>query len=424
MDPNELLKQLGIDLEKDAADLDPIDRAIDFTIYTRDRAGNGLALKAWTEKGEDGEDDMLLSGIASSTIKDLHGDTMLPTALIDMERDAKDNLTIFLNHHYDVPEDVAGSVKEAALSATAVDEATGAPIYDLDFKKLRINRENDRAIKSWKSMHGGTKLGLSIGAQIPEGGAVRNKKTGALLIAHVKLLETSIVGIPANPRSWIDAATKAYKAGPKQFPGVAIEVKEIGLGESGPETVVIAATATDTVDPVQATQAVEQTETKVSDDKAAAAGDPSTNTDAPSQDLSTSAPENDGAVATPDVIAAAKDVLGQSTDTEVPEELRGLLVEAHNALTTVTNALIEIDEARKSAEQRAEAAEAERDDMRRDTENVINAVADVLDRVGSLPAGQRTSFKNIKRDFENQANAFEGMGLAPEVVRMLRRPTT
>jgi hypothetical protein len=44
---------------------------------------------------------------------------------------------------------------------------------------------------------------------IPEGGAVRNKKSGAYTIAHVELLETSVVGIPANPRSWVQNAVKS-----------------------------------------------------------------------------------------------------------------------------------------------------------------------------------------------------------------------
>jgi hypothetical protein len=172
--------------------------AAEFRIYT------GL-LKA--ERGIDGK--RRLWGVASSTIKDLHGDTMLESALDDMLKFAQNNLTIFLNHSYDVPEDVAGSVETASMSTQGVDE-NGDPVRTLEFQ-IVINDVNERAIKSWEAIHGGTKLGLSIGALIPEGGAVRDRKTGALTISRVYLLETSIVSIPANPISWIDRATKALR---------------------------------------------------------------------------------------------------------------------------------------------------------------------------------------------------------------------
>jgi hypothetical protein len=183
---------------------------IRFTIFTRQwnddkREWEGSSLKAM----RDPDGTMRLKGVASSTIKDLHGDNMLTSALEDMEKAANNNLTIFGNHSYQVPEDVYGSVDHARLkSANTVDDA-GDPIYDLDFN-IRINDENDRAVKTWKAIDKQTKLGLSIGAMIPPGGAVRDKKSGALTIAHVELLETSIVGIPANPRSWIENAVKAF----------------------------------------------------------------------------------------------------------------------------------------------------------------------------------------------------------------------
>lgn len=394
MNPNELWEMLGVDLVKDAADLDPIDRAIDFTIYTRDRAGNGLALKAWAEKVENEEDELLLAGTASSTIQDLQGDTMLPTALIDMEHDAKDNLTIFLNHHYDVPEDVAGSVRQASLVSAEMDEATGVPIYDLNFERVRIDRTNDRAVKSWRSMHGGTKLGMSIGAKIPEGGAVRNKKTGALLIAHVKLLETSIVGIPANPRSWIDAATKAYKSGPKIYPSVDLEVHELELGTSNSATITINTEVEETTEP---------------------------DIEAASQEAPPSEPENDEAVATPEVVAAANDVLERTADPEITDDVRNLLTEAHNSLATVTNQLIVVDAERAAAEQRAEDAERKADEIRHDTEVVIESVANLIAQIGALPAGRTASFKAIAQAAEKQAVDWKSMGFDPEVVRMLER---
>jgi hypothetical protein len=160
---------------------------------------------------KDAEGAMRLHGVASSTVKDLHGDDMEQSALDDMMATANAGLTIFLNHSYEVPEDMGGWVERAAVAKRGTKE-DGSPIWDLDFDVL-INGVNPRAVASWEGIYnskGKAKVGLSIGAMIPEGGATR-RKDGTYLISHVNLLEASIVGIPANPRSWIDYAVKALK---------------------------------------------------------------------------------------------------------------------------------------------------------------------------------------------------------------------
>jgi phage head maturation protease len=153
----------------------------------------------------------MLNGIASSTVKDLHGDRMTENAIAEMERAAGNNLTIFLNHSYAVPEDVAGSVVKATVTRT-----TDGEVVDLHFD-IAINEENERAVKAWAAIKGSenrrpTKLGLSIGAMIPEGGATWDATAKGYIINHIELLETSIVGVPANPRSWVEYAVKALGA--------------------------------------------------------------------------------------------------------------------------------------------------------------------------------------------------------------------
>lgn len=180
-------------------ELEIVQGVIPFKIFT------GI-LKA--TRSADGK--MRLHGVASSTVRDRHGDIMTRTALDDMHRAANKNLTIFLNHSYNVPEDVAGSVEKADIFERGTDDV-GSPIWDLDFDVV-VNQSNDRAIKAFEAIEDGTLLGLSIGAMIPEGGAARNKKSGAYTFNHVDLLETSIVGIPANPRSWVTNAIKALKS--------------------------------------------------------------------------------------------------------------------------------------------------------------------------------------------------------------------
>ena len=157
-------------------------------------------LKAAREDGK-----MRLHGIASSTIKDLHGDVMTRSAIEDMQRSAI-GLTMFLNHSYTVPEDVGGTITSARLSDWADGTGTDLPV------EVEVNEVNPRAVNAFESIEGGTQLGISIGAIIPEGGAKWDKKAGGFIIEHVQLLEASLVGIPANPRSWVEYAVKALKA--------------------------------------------------------------------------------------------------------------------------------------------------------------------------------------------------------------------
>lgn len=157
-------------------------------------------------KAAGGDDEpMTLSGVASSTVEDLHGDKIERTALKDMEAAVSKGLTIFLNHSYNVPEDVAGFSESARVKKRGTD-AEGNGVWDLDID-ITINDENPRAIEAWKGIKGGKwKAGLSIGANIPEDGFEYDRNTGKFTINHINLLETSIVGIPANQRSWIAKA--------------------------------------------------------------------------------------------------------------------------------------------------------------------------------------------------------------------------
>lgn len=168
---------------------------------------NGTEFKFFVpmlKAAEGGDGRKRLHGVASSTVADRHGDLMSESALHDMLESANRGLTIFLNHSYNVPEDVAGTVEHASLRKPAAD------ILDLSFDII-INDRNPRAVAAWDAIQNGTQLGLSIGAMIPDGGAKVDRKTGVYTIDHVDLVETSIVGVPANPRSWVEYAVKALR---------------------------------------------------------------------------------------------------------------------------------------------------------------------------------------------------------------------
>lgn len=146
-----------------------------------------------------------LSCTASSTVEDLHGDRMTAECVQDMAPQAKTKgLTIFLNHSYKVPEDVFGKTTDAKIVSRSAD-ADGKAIYDLDLE-IMLDESNERAVKTFESIKDqGMKLGVSIGAMIEDWEFIDEEAGwwGGLEIKAVNLLEASIVGIPANQRSWV-----------------------------------------------------------------------------------------------------------------------------------------------------------------------------------------------------------------------------
>jgi starvation-inducible DNA-binding protein len=180
---------------------------VDFKLFTG-------TLKAYeTESG-----DRYVSGTTSSTIRDLHGDAMAMSALKSMEDTAKQNMTVFLNHNYNVPEDLFGSATDARI-VKRIDEETGQEVYDLDIDvKVCPEDENPQAMQAYRAIKRGVKLGLSIGARVENADKKRDEKSGidTYVINKVRLLEASVVGIPANQRSYLHNAVKSLRSKPEE----------------------------------------------------------------------------------------------------------------------------------------------------------------------------------------------------------------
>jgi len=176
---------------------------VDFKVYTN-------ALKAY----EASNGDLYVTGTTSSTIRDLHGDEMTLNAIKTMADTAKQNMTIFLNHNYNVPQDLFGSVKDARV-VKRFDAETNSEVYDLDIDVLVCKEdENPEAMRAFKAIKRGVKLGLSIGARVDRVSKKKDANTGddTYVIDSVKLMEASVVGIPANQRSYLQNAVKSLKA--------------------------------------------------------------------------------------------------------------------------------------------------------------------------------------------------------------------
>jgi hypothetical protein len=180
------------------------------------------------EKG-DGDGRKYLSCTASSTVEDLHGDRMTEECVMGMAPQAKSKgMTIFLNHSYKFPEDVFGKTTDAKIISRAND-ANGKAVYDLDLE-IVLNEANPRALETYASIKDqGMKAGVSIGAMIEDWDFIDEEAGfwGGLEIKQVDLLEASIVGIPANQRSWGVNGIKSLGA-PK-------EIISKALGKSAPE---------------------------------------------------------------------------------------------------------------------------------------------------------------------------------------------
>jgi len=378
--------------------------------------------------GPDGK--MRLHGIASSTVKDRHGDTMNPSALSDMERSANNNMTIFLNHEYRVPEDVAGSVERAIIRSHPQD----ASIHDLALDII-VNQSNERAVKAWEAINGGTQLGLSIGAMIPENGAVRDRKTGSYEINHVDLLETSLVGVPANPRSWVEYAVKSLNGGVTKNESfeeeeTAEEVEdqieadaEIPTEEVVEEEAEVTASLESTTfngsnytlitdistNPTitDATVNIKTPYADVSIDTGnrggkAPAGEPS-------QEALSSAPENeetDEDESLPLNPWAAIGLSGEPEVETVESELRDMeptvskiLLSSSAYLQSVTRELIETKAAMAEAISERDAAIAM-------TEKVLANTADILVRLSATPVGRRATVRQATEQFESLKSVY------------------
>ena len=170
------------------------------------------AVLTLTTKEVNGVKKRFFHTTASSTVEDAHGDEFTDGAVQKMAGQANGSgMSIFLNHEYRIPEDLFGTTTEAQAVKRA--SADGSELVtDMDLTGF-INEANPRARETADALEGGAKLGVSIGARIKDY-RPRDEKDplGGWIINDVELKETSIVGMPANPRSWVHYATKAIGA--------------------------------------------------------------------------------------------------------------------------------------------------------------------------------------------------------------------
>jgi len=153
----------------------------------------------------DSERENVVRMIGSSTERDLHGDTMAISALTDMAQ-VDPGLVIWLNHDYELPGSLFGSLLEKP------ELRLKDGIADLHIVSS-VEMSNPNAVSTYGYIRNGTRLGCSIGCMILECEIDEENDDGyswwpPLIITHVLPLEWSVVGIPANQRSWVENAIK------------------------------------------------------------------------------------------------------------------------------------------------------------------------------------------------------------------------
>ena len=228
-------------------------RDADFKIFTR-----GMEIEK--SNGATGDGKTRIRCIASSSIEDRHGDTITEAAIRGMAKQAI-GLTIFRNHAYDIPDDVFGFVETAKarkMSATEAKDkglipdhvATSADPAEVALLELGVvvDDSNPKSNQTIASLENGVTLGISIGAMIleyEEKDVEGDYWMPPLIINKVDLLEASVVGIPANPLSWVEGAAKAI-AIQKGLVGERSTRSDLErarskaiVGEDGPETIAI-----------------------------------------------------------------------------------------------------------------------------------------------------------------------------------------
>jgi HK97 family phage prohead protease len=158
------------------------------------------AVKAYKRQNPStGAEEYIIEGVASSNVRDRHGDTITERAQHSMLRQAQ-GLTMFMNHSYKVPEDVLGTCEYSTL------ERNG-DILDL-VTRCNVAQTNPRAMDCWRLINEDKiKLGQSIGGNITESQVDEENDDGEswcppLIIDDIELLEISLCGIPANPRAY------------------------------------------------------------------------------------------------------------------------------------------------------------------------------------------------------------------------------
>jgi len=330
---------------------------------------------------------------ASSTVTDRKGHEFDVKALQKMGQTAQ-GMTIFLNHEYQVPEDLFGSVTDALARHNGFDSDQNA-IWDLDLDVM-VNESNPRAVQAWEAYQSGVRMGVSVGVIVKEW--EKSKKNADIMkILDVDFLEASIVGIPANPRTWVAGAVKSITAYSAAKADGTIETLELLEANAAPAEVKTADPKDDDAED-DASKAGDNAETPAealdpdNDDSLAGQEVAKSVTD----DANTDAAEDVAETTDPEASAdgATQDAPDDEAETQPEASVSAgidLLVNTYNA--QVQDLTVQLATVTK---ERDEAREANRIAM------------SIVERISSLPLGRKASYQHEIKSFRRDLSGVYG----------------
>lgn len=192
---------LGIPLQ-DLIDLAEEDQKAGKSVLGRFSFETGM-LKAYLVTDEKGIAHKMIRGIASDDRIDRQGERFSSKAVQKMVDTAKQYLTLFSNHDHSW-EDTLGHV-------------VGAEMANGSFKvecELESDTAEPRVEKLWNKLMSGTRLAFSIGGRVLHSFVEEVNGVQVRVLDDLELLELSVVGIPANPRTFVEAIAKSLGGPP------------------------------------------------------------------------------------------------------------------------------------------------------------------------------------------------------------------
>lgn len=323
---------------------------------------------------------------ASSTVTDRKGHEFDVKALQKMGQTAH-GMTIFLNHEYQVPEDLFGTVSDAVAKHNGFDSDQNA-VWDLDLDVM-VNESNPRAVQAWEAYQGGVRMGVSVGVIIKEW--EKSKKNAEIMkILDVDFLEASIVGIPANPRTWVQGAVKsinAYSAAEADGTIETLELLEATTEQKNVVEEIAKAPVTDEADAEEDDAIDPENDDSLAGQEEAKSVTDDANTDAAEDVEESTDPEASASGATQD---APDDEAESQPEASVSAGI-DLLVNTYKAqVQDLTTQLSTV------TKERDEAREASR------------IALEIVERISSLPMGRKASYQHEIKSFRRDLSGVYG----------------
>jgi hypothetical protein len=298
---------------------------------------------------------------------------------------------------------VFGVTTDSAVTSRAAD-GDGKAIWDMDLD-INLAGTNPRVPKTWDLIKTDqVKLGVSIGAMIEEWEFKDEKQGwwGGLVIKKVNLLEASIVGIPANPRSWVQNGVAALKAA---F-GAPDEPEGDAAGPLTPDEVKAAG------EPLKLTDAERAALPPLVEDTTApnieASADPTEDPEDPDtigEASESAAPETEGTATVTQASTGTAEEPTSPVDLDAAKAAITSEAEQSGDPSFLRDLVVSLIATAEAAQSERDAALAERDAVQAsllEKDGMLSEAAEIIAIIAKSPLGRKTSFSAPVKAFQTR----------------------